>query len=98
MGKILQFFRPEKAFDAEATALLIAAYEKAIAGIERKRLPEIMREVAARRIIALASKGERDPDRLCAAALGTMARTNATPIAISPECAIANLPADRVAP
>jgi hypothetical protein len=98
MGTVLQFFRPERAFDAETTAVLIVAYEKAVAGIERKCLPEIMREVAARRIIALASKGERDPDRLCAAALGTIARTNVKPIARSPEYAVVNLSADRVTP
>ena len=95
---MLQFFRPEKAFDADTTAVMIAAYEKATAAIELKRLPGIMREVAARRIIALAAKGERDQDRLCAAALGTIARTNARMIARPPECAIAGAPADRAAP
>jgi hypothetical protein len=98
MGKVLQFFRPEKAFDAETTAVMIAAYEKTTAAIKLKSLPGIMREVAARRIIALASKGERDPDRLCAAALGTIARTNAKIIARPPDRAVADVPADRAAP
>jgi len=98
MGKVLQFFRPETAFDAETTAVMIAAYEKATAAIELKSLPAIMREVAARRIIALASKGERDPDRLCAAALGTIARTNTKIIARASDCAVADVPADRAAP
>jgi hypothetical protein len=73
MGQILPFSRREKAFDADATAVLIAAYERAMVAIEGRNHPGVMREVAARRIIALASKGERDPDRLCAAALATIA-------------------------
>ncbi len=75
MGQVLQFFRTEKAFDTEATAALAAAFEKAIAWIEHRDQPAMMREIVARRIIALAAKGERDPDRLCAAALATAART-----------------------
>lgn len=39
--------------------------------------PQAMREIAARRILALASRGERNPDRLCAAALVTL--NNALP-------------------
>jgi hypothetical protein len=87
----------KKAFDAETTAVLIAAYEKAIVEIEHKSLPNIMREVAARRIIALAAKGERDPDHLCASALGTIARVNARPVARVPLPAIADPPPDRAA-
>jgi hypothetical protein len=98
MGKVLQFFRPEAAFDADTTAVMIAAYEKATVAIELERLPGILREVAARRIIALAAKGERDPDLLCAAALGTIARTNAKMIARPPGRAIAGVSADRAAP
>jgi hypothetical protein len=67
MGQVVQFFRREKAFDSEVIALLAAAYEKAIAGIEDQVQSEIVRHIAARRIIALASKGERDLDRLRAA-------------------------------
>lgn len=76
MGQILPFYRREKAFDLEMTAILAAAYAKALAVIERSDHPRLMRDVAARRIIALAAKGERNPDRLCAAALATI--TNAT--------------------
>lgn len=77
MGQILPFYRREKAFDSDATAILAAAYEKAMEVIELRDQPPIMREVAARRIIALASKGERNPDRLCAAALATIANATA---------------------
>ncbi len=92
MGKVIQFFCPERAFDSETTALLVAAYEKAIAGIESRGLPRIMHEVAARRIIALASKGERDAERLCAAALATIAKASAA------EHVVLRLPPERAAP
>jgi hypothetical protein len=67
MGQVVQFLRPEKAFDSEVVTIVAAAYEKAIAGIGNQAPPEIVRHIAARRILALASKGERDPDRLRAA-------------------------------
>jgi hypothetical protein len=92
MAKILQFFRPERAFDAETTAVLVAAYEKTIAGIERQNLPKVMREIAARRIIALASKGERDAERLSSAALATIAKASVA------ERVILKLPRERATP
>jgi hypothetical protein len=75
MGQVLQFCRRDRGFDAEATAILIAAYERVVATIERSGWPHSLCEVAARRIIATASKGERNPDRLCAAALATVAKS-----------------------
>lgn len=88
MGQVLQFSRRNQGFDAEATAVLIAAYESAIAAIARSGQPKELCEVAARRIIAMASKGERNPDRLCAAALATVTRSArfqpAQPIRLSP--------------
>ena len=75
MARVLPFVRSEAAFDLETTAILIAAYETAIEGIEDRIQPGALREIAARRIIALASRGERNPERLCAAALATIGRT-----------------------
>jgi hypothetical protein len=75
MGQVLQFSRRNQGFDAEATAVLIAAYESAVAAIARSGQPHNLCEVAARRIIAMASKGERNPDRLCAAALATVTKS-----------------------
>lgn len=60
MGQVLQFSRRNKGFDAAATAALIAAYESAVAAIARNGQPQNLCEVAARRIIAMASKGERN--------------------------------------
>lgn len=88
MGQVIQFSRRNRGFDAEATAVLIAAYESAIAAIARSGQPQDLCEVAARRIIAMASTGERNPDRLCAAALATVTksarRRPAPPIRLSP--------------
>jgi hypothetical protein len=74
MGQIVPFSRRETAFDLEATSILIVAYEAAIERIEARMQPSALREIAARRIIALAAKGERSPERLCAAALATIGR------------------------
>jgi len=61
MGQVIQFSRRNRGFDPESTAVLIAAYESAIAAIARSGQPQNLCEIAARRIIAMASKGERDP-------------------------------------
>jgi hypothetical protein len=70
------------------TAALIAAYESAVAAIARSGQPNNLCEVAARRIIAMASKGERNPDRLCAAALATVTKSarqrSDPPVRLSP--------------
>jgi len=88
MGQVLPFSRRHQGFDAEATAVLIAAYESAIAAIARSGQPRDLCEVAARRIIAMASTGERNPHRLCAAALATVTKSArfqpAPPIRLSP--------------
>ena len=75
MGQLLPFARREAAFDLETTTILIAAYETAIERIASRRQPGALREIAARRIIALAARGERNPERLCAA-LATIGRTH----------------------
>ena len=87
MAQILQFIRREKVFDAEMTALLGAAYERAIRGLRARGQPEVMREIVARRIIALAAKGEHDPERLHAAALAGL-RCVESDAVLSPSSAI----------
>jgi len=61
-------FETETNFDAPTTAILDTAYDRAIAEL-RDRGPNSIREAIVRRIITLASAGERDPDRLCEKAL-----------------------------
>jgi len=88
MGQVLQFSRRNRGFDADATEALTAAYESAVAAIARSGQPNNLCEVAARRIIAMASKGERNPDRLCAAALATVTKSarqrSDPPVRLSP--------------
>jgi hypothetical protein len=70
MAQILSFTMKQSAFDSDATAVLAAAYDKAIAGFANgDDPPKAVQEVIAKRIIVLAAKGERDPSRLCEAAL-----------------------------
>jgi hypothetical protein len=69
MAEILAFTRPEYPFDIATAAALIEAYDKAIAGLHDSGQPASVRELIAQRIIALATKGERDPEVLWKAAL-----------------------------
>ena len=65
MGDIVEFFRKSD-FDPETVKVLCDAYDKASKSLHDNGQPDIVKEVIARRIISLAQKGERDPDRLCA--------------------------------
>ena len=55
-------------FDQITTAILDAAYDRAITELQ-DRGPNSVREAIAKRILALASAGERDPNLLCDKAL-----------------------------
>ena len=60
------------AFDAEATRSLGDAYDLACRSLHPKgRLP-VVQELLARTIVEAAQRGERNPDRLAAIALGTL--------------------------
>jgi len=72
MSEVLRFVPPDTNFDPETVAMLGAAFDKTIAALRDGRQPEIIRETIAKRIIALAAKGEHDPDRLCEATLAAM--------------------------
>jgi hypothetical protein len=65
---IIDLFRVT-AFDPEALNVLCQTYDQARRSLHDNGQPHIVNEVIAQRIIALAEKGERDPDRLCAGAL-----------------------------
>ena len=69
MGPILQFIRPHDVFDAETLTVLSDA---PIASLQDHGQRPIVRETMAIRILDLAAKGERDPDRLYRAALGSL--------------------------
>ena len=56
-------------FDAETTRLMGIAFETAIQALHNRGVLDPPREVIAGAIIDMAKRGERDPDRLCDAAL-----------------------------
>ena len=56
-------------FDPETTRLMGIAFETAYEALRRQGVDEPPREAIASAIIGLAQTGERDPDRLCDAAV-----------------------------
>jgi hypothetical protein len=71
VGDVAELFRGV-AFDPEAVAILCAAFEKARKSLHDRGQPPLVQEVIARRIIASAECGERDPDALCEQALSSL--------------------------
>jgi hypothetical protein len=69
MAQILEFLRPTEGFEPEAIEALGEAFDMAATALHYAGRPKIVRETIARRIIEAAQKGERDPAKLCAAAL-----------------------------
>ena len=59
MGKVVELFR-ETSFDPDTLRIMGAAFECAQAALDDRGQPEIVYEVIAKRIIAMASDGERD--------------------------------------
>ena len=56
-------------FDPEAIAVMNKAFQAAITELQDTGQPDMVLDILAERIIAIAKSGERDPDRLRAAAL-----------------------------
>jgi hypothetical protein len=54
-------------FDPETAAILGAAYDEALARLLDQ--PDVVRELVARRLVALATRGERNIYKLCDEAL-----------------------------
>jgi hypothetical protein len=69
MSSVVAQLFAQAAFDPEDIRILTDAYERARKSLHDKGQPAIVQEIIAKRIIALAKDGERDPDRLCADAL-----------------------------
>lgn len=61
-------------YDPETVQILCTAYDTAKKELHDRGQPDIVQEIIAQRILDLAEKGERDPDRLCDAALGAIKR------------------------
>jgi hypothetical protein len=68
VGKARHWFT-SAAFDPDEIEVLSKAFEKARKSLHDRGQPPIVQEIIAQRIIAVAKTGERDPDRLCEAAL-----------------------------
>lgn len=73
MAGIFQHVRPYDLFDSTTLTILDQAYDRALASIENRKNTIAVRELIAVRMLDLASKGERDPDRLCLLAVGGIA-------------------------
>jgi hypothetical protein len=71
MASIIPFI-PTAAFDDETTRIMGEAFDAACQALKGKGQPSVIQEIIARRIIASARKGERDPDRLRDAGVATM--------------------------
>ena len=57
------------AFDPDTIKLMGEAFDKARKSLHDTGQPFVVNEIIARRIIALVSQGERDPNKLCEDAL-----------------------------
>lgn len=68
MSDVATLFR-EAAFDPDEVEHLCLAYDKACRSLHDRGQPPVVLEIIAKRIIEAAKRGERDPDRLCEAAL-----------------------------
>ena len=72
MGQVFQFIRrPLDVFDPAMLTILGEAYDNALASLRYRGQP-LVRQTMAVRIFELASQGERDPERLCHAALAAL--------------------------
>lgn len=56
-------------FDPQQVDAMGKAYDHARAALHDSGQPAVVQEVLAKRIIAMAMTGERDPDKLCECAL-----------------------------
>src|SRR6478609_7743693 len=61
-----------RAFDPENTQSLCIAFDKVYSTIAERNRSEFVKELIARRVIALAERGERDPDRLAEATTASL--------------------------
>ena len=68
----------DRSFDAETTAIIGQAFDKACEEMHDKIQPDWFRESIAKRLIEIAARGERDPKTMCESAL--IARFGAQPL------------------
>jgi hypothetical protein len=56
-------------FEPEAVKVISDAYAAVLRELHDRGQPDVVREVIAKRVIELATIGERDPQRLCSTVL-----------------------------
>ena len=61
-----------RAFDPEATNSLCIAFDMVCSTLAERDRSEFVKELIARRVIALAERGERDPDKLAEATTSSL--------------------------
>ena len=61
-----------RAFNPEATHNLCVAFDKVCSTIAEPDRSEFVKEMIARRVIALAERGEHDPDKLAEATTSSL--------------------------
>ena len=61
-----------RAFNPEATHSLCVAFDKVCSTIAERDRSEFVKELIARRVIALAERGEHDPHRLAEAVTSSL--------------------------
>jgi BrxA len=71
VSSIVPIFR-DSGFDAEATRALGKAYDIACRSLHPNGQPPVVQEILAKKIIEVAQRGERNPDRLAAIALADL--------------------------
>jgi hypothetical protein len=71
VGTVVELFR-DAAFDPEAVVVLCVAFDKLRKKLHDTGQPPVVQEVIARRLIACAQRGERDPDKLAENALAAI--------------------------
>jgi hypothetical protein len=63
---------PGRSFDDETIALMCQAFDKSCQALQGTDRLEPAKEIIAKRIIQVAGGGERDPDRMCEAAMRSL--------------------------
>ena len=72
IAQVLRFPLPAKMLQSETTALICQAFDKVCRALHDRGQPDSVREVIAKRVIEIAGRGERDPDKMCEAALTSL--------------------------
>jgi hypothetical protein len=72
MGSIRQLMPAQSPFNPDATAVVAEAFDQICRELHDTGQPDIVREVIARRVIEIASRGEQNPEKLCVATLSSL--------------------------